>query len=210
MDYARLQQILTLKLIGLPLVEIKNLLTTDTAALTDLLERQKRVLTEQARQLTQVVQAIERAQKAMQSAQQPDLETFIHIIKAVTMYTGSDWLGQFVSTEQQRQLAAASQSNSLTDQKQAGQAWQTLFQEIVANKDHPLIDPAIQNLVDRWDALMAEVAQGDPTLAAQLSSAYAQIDTLSDLSSASDDVQTWAKSMRDAARFIEQARAARK
>lgn len=210
MDYARLQQILTLKLIGLSLDDIKNLLTTDTAALTDLLERQKRILAEQAHQLTQVVDAISQAQQAMASAGQPDLETFIHIIKAVTMYTGSDWLGQFVSTEQQQQLAANSQQGTLSDQKQAGQAWQTLFQDIAAYKDHPLTDPAVQQLVDRWDALMGDISQGNPTLVAQLSAAYAQIDTLPDLSNAPDETQTWAQSMRDAARFIEHARAARK
>lgn len=209
MDYARLQQILTLKLIGLPLEDIKNLLTIDTLALSDLLERQKRVLSQQATQLTQVVHAIEGAQQAMASAGQPDLETFIYIIKAVTMYTASDWLGQFVTGDQQQKLAADSQRGTLAAQKRAGEAWLNLFQDIAAHKNHAVTDPAVQNLVDRWDALMAEVAQGDPALAAQLSSAYQQIDTLPDLDSAPDDVQTWAQSMRDAARFIEHARRAR-
>lgn len=209
MDYARLQQILTLKLIGLPLDDIKNLLTTERAALQDLLERQKRVLTEQARQLTQVVHAIEQAQKALGSAQQPDLETFIQIIKAVNMHTESDWMGQFVSSEQQQKLAAASQNESLAQQKQAGEAWYKLFQEIAAHTDRDFTDPAVQNLVDRWDALMDQVTQGDPALAAQLNRAYEHIDTLPDLNSAPDALQSWAQSMRDAARFIEQARRTR-
>jgi MerR family transcriptional regulator, thiopeptide resistance regulator len=209
MDYARLQQILTLKLIGLPLDDIKNLLTTGTLALSDLLERQKRVLAQQATQLTQVVRAIEGAQQAMALAGQPDLETFIHIIKAVYMHTESDWLGQFVTSDQQQKLAADSQRGTLADQKQTGQAWQSLFQDIAAHQDRDVADPTLQNLVDRWDALMTQYAEGDPTLAAQLSSAYQQIDTLPDLSSAPDSIQAWAHQMRDAARFIEQARRAR-
>ncbi len=210
MDYARLQQILTLKLIGLPLGDIKNLLTTDRIGLQDLLERQKRVLAKQARQLTQVVQAIEQAQKAMQSARQPDLETFIHIIKAINMHTESNWLGQFVSDEQQQKLAADSQRGTLSDQKLAGEAWRNLFKEIAAHMDRDVNDSAVQSLVDRWDVLIAQSAQADPSVVAGLTRAYEQIDTLPDLDSAPDDVQSWAQSMRDAARFIEQARAARK
>jgi MerR family transcriptional regulator, thiopeptide resistance regulator len=209
MDYARLQQILTLKLIGLPLDDIKNLLTTNTAALQDLLERQKRVLAEQARQLTQVVRAIEGAQRTMQSVGHPDLETFIHIIKAVNMHTESDWLGQFVTSEQQQKLAADSQRGTLADQKQIGEAWHSLFQDIATHIDRDVNDPALQNLVGRWDALMNQSSQADPALAAGLNRAYGQIDTLPDLGNAPDDVQFWAKSMRNAARFIEHARAHR-
>ncbi|MBZ0282373.1 MAG: MerR family transcriptional regulator [Anaerolineae bacterium] len=207
LDYARLQQILTLKLIGLSLEEIRQLLTTDIAGIEHLLERQKQALEQQARQLLQVVQTIEHAQNAIRAAHELDLETLINIIRMVNMYTQSDWLSQFVDAKGQAALAARDQHLSLHDHKQAGLAWKTLFEDIQQHMDKDFHDPAIKHLIARWDDLMAQFASGDPEFAARLNAAYTDLDHAPDVDNAPPELQAWVRDLRDAAAFIQRARA---
>ncbi|HEX2907515.1 MAG TPA: MerR family transcriptional regulator, partial [Phototrophicaceae bacterium] len=118
LDYARLQQIVTLKLIGLSLAAIKGLLTTEISEFSDLLERQKRVLAAQARQLAQVIATIEAAQRSIQTSQKLDLEQMITIIRAVNMNTQTNWLQSFLTDDQQAKLAEQVTGQTLADQKQ--------------------------------------------------------------------------------------------
>ena len=53
-DLARLEQIVVLKFLGLPLSDIRDLLRDDTA-LSDILRRQQRVLAEKRRQLDRAI-----------------------------------------------------------------------------------------------------------------------------------------------------------
>jgi DNA-binding transcriptional MerR regulator len=206
LDYARLQQILTLKLIGLSLDEIKHLLTTDKAEIEHLLERQKQILSEQAEQLAAVIQTIERAQAAMQASQKLDLEHFIAIIKAVNMNTQANWLDQFYTDEQQAKLTSLNAAQTLDAQKAIGQAWKTLFQDIQSQLDSDVTDPIVQDLVRRWDALISQVAGGDADLAANLNQNYGQLAALFSAGVGSAEVSGWMQTIEAAAHFIQQVR----
>ncbi|MEO8611781.1 MAG: MerR family transcriptional regulator [Chloroflexota bacterium] len=208
LDYARLQQILTLKLIGLSLDEIKNLLTTDRAAIDDLLERQKRVLSEQVQQLAMVIQTIERAQGAMRAEQKFDLEQFIEIIKAVNMNTQTNWLDQFYSDEQQAKMASMNAAQSLDTQKSIGQAWKLLFADIQAHLNTDVKSQAARDLVQRWDTLIGQAAGGDVDLAANLNDNYGQIAALFASDAASPEAKTYATTLEEAATFIQKVREA--
>lgn len=209
-DFARLQQIVTLKLIGLTLAEIRRLLTDEPAEIADLLERQKRALRAQAEQYLHLSDTIERAQAALGRSQRSDLAQFIEIIKAVTMHNQTEWLAQFLSDSQQQKLAEAEANTPFGQQRARAQAWQALFADIQQNIDLDVHDPTAQALVDRWDALLAPLAQGDAETEAGISRAYAAYDTLPSLATAPPEIRAWAQSLRAAAAFIERARAARK
>ena len=209
MDYARLQQILTLKLIGLSLDEIRDLLTTDTAEIQDLLARQKHVLSRQVAQLSAVIRTIEKAQHSIRTTQTLDLDTFVNIIKAVNMNTQSDWLAQFMTSEQMEKLADMSRGQTLAEQKEAGEAWKSLFRDVRANMDKDVHDPAVQALVDRLDELMAAYTQQDADFATTITSVYAQFSSIPDLDDAPQEVRDWAQQLQDAAKFMQQAREAR-
>ncbi len=209
-DYARLQQILTLKLIGLPLEEIKTLLTTEPAAMDWLLERQKHVLREQVSRLTRVIETIEAAQNALHSPHELDWEGFIQIIKAVNMNTQSDWLAQFVTPEEIEKLAMMYQGWTLAEQKQASLLWKQLFHDVRAVMDKDPASPEAQALVDRLDVLLAQYSEGNPDFTARLTDAYASITTLPDMDKAPEEVQAWVRERREAASFMQRAREARK
>jgi MerR family transcriptional regulator, thiopeptide resistance regulator len=198
LDYPRLQQILTLKLIGLSLEEIKSLLTTDRAEIEHLLERQKRVLAARVSQLSAVIHTIETAQRSIRVSDALDLDSFIQIIKAVNM----DWLSQFYTDEQKQTWDELEQSRTFAEQKQAGEAWRALFADIQQQMDMPNDDAQVQALVQRWDDLMRQFTHDDPDFAANLTNAYAHLGEASD----NPQVQSWAQQLQAAAAFIQKVR----
>jgi DNA-binding transcriptional MerR regulator len=208
LEYARLQQILTLKLIGLSLDEIKRLLTTDRAEIEHLLERQKQVLSAQVGQLAAVIQTIARAQTAMQTSHKLDLEHFVAIIKAVNMNTQANWLDQFYSDEQQAKLTALNAAQPFDAQKSIGQAWKNLFEDIQAHLDADVKSPTAQALVGRWDVLISQMAGGDADLAANLNNNFGQIAALFSAGAGSVEVSNWMQTIEAAANFIQRAREA--
>jgi DNA-binding transcriptional MerR regulator len=194
LDYARLQQILTLKLIGLSLEEIKGLITADTAAIEHLLERQKRAFQTQARQLDAIIQTIQQAQAAIQASHTLDLEQVTAIIRAVNVSQQTDWYKQFFTDAQRGKLEQLATHQTLDAQRQEGEAWKSLFEAAQALMGRDLQDADVQALVDRWDALIGQMAQGDVALADRLNDAY------------SNRALTV---MQDAAQFVQRARASR-
>jgi DNA-binding transcriptional MerR regulator len=205
-DYARIQQILTLKLIGLSLDEIQSVLTSDRAEMCDLLERQKRVLGQQMRQLEGVIRAIEQAQATLNDSPAWDMEQFIQIIKAVMMSTQTDWFGQFFSSEQRGKLAETSIRQPFSEQKRLAEAWKQLFADIREQIREDGDAAVAHALVARWDDLMTQITIDDPSLASQLTQAYAHLDTFPGLDDAPPPLQEWLAELQEAVRFIEQAR----
>ncbi len=202
-DFARLQQIMTLKLIGLSLDEIKQVIGHELA-LPDLLARQKAALERQAKQLATVIERIERAQAVIDEAETPDFNTLIEIIKAVKVNMETDWLGQFLTDEQRAAIADHSQGKSLDEQRQIGEAWRALFADIQASMDKDASDPAAQKLVERWDALVNELSADEDVLIGTLN-AYAHLGDALD-SETPADVQAWVGDVSAAAAFIKRAR----
>lgn len=119
------------------------------------------------------------------------------------------WLEQFLSEEQQAALAERASGGPFEAQRATGQAWQALFADIRQHMQRDVHDPAVQALVDRWDALVAEMTRGDESAGDGLNLAYAGFGTLPELPDAPPEVRAWAQSLSAAAAFIEQARAAR-
>ncbi|MBZ0275606.1 MAG: MerR family transcriptional regulator, partial [Anaerolineae bacterium] len=206
MDYARLQQILTLKLIGLSLEEIRSLLTTDQVEIGDLLQRQKQVLGQQVRQLQQVIRAIEQAQRALDGTPTWDTDQFLHIIKAVMMNNQVNWFDQFFTDTQQNQLAEIGQQRSWGDEKDMAEAWKKLFSDIREHLEQGGDDSTAPSLVRRWDDLMAQFAGGNPGLAQQLNQAYIHLANLPGLDDTPQAVQDWLTAIQEAAAFIQRAR----
>lgn len=202
-DMARLQQILTLKLIGLSLEEIASLLTNDLSEIGRLLGQQKQALEAKARQLDRIIQTIERAEESLRTAQAIDLEQFINIIKAVNMNTQADWFSQFMNDEQKRMLTE--QPRTLAEQKAAGQAWKALFEEVKVHVNDDVNDPAVQELVERWDGLLGQLAQGDPTFADLLNRLYTRLDSAPDVDTLPLEVREWVQGLQDAAAFMQRA-----
>lgn len=215
MDFARLLQILTLKLIGLSLEDISRVLASDTASIFDLLDRQKVVLQVKSQQLLAVIQTIEKAQRVLSHSTDLDLEHFVNIIKAVTMNSQSQWFSQFITDEQRRSLAEASNGRVLDSHNQDGLAWRSLFRDVFNNMERDITDPGLQVLVERWDALMEQYLPSNSdvdtaAISAALNRAFSHIDQLPDIKDGTTVVREWAQTLSEVAAFIQEVREARK
>src|ERR1700749_1190206 len=71
-DFARLQQIVTLKFIGLPLRQIKDLLDRSDLDLKSALGLQRRLLLDKRMQVETAIQSIEKAERSLKPGATPD------------------------------------------------------------------------------------------------------------------------------------------
>jgi DNA-binding transcriptional MerR regulator len=173
-DLARLQQVLTLKFIGLPLKQIKGLLGGRTFDLAETLRLQREVVQARRRQLDLALAAIERAERTMDASGAPDWEALKKIVEVIDMGNHMEWTKKYYGEETQAKLAARREAHpGLAEQGQRD--WAALIAEVEqALRDG--VDPAsdkAQALAARWQALIESFTGGDPQIAAGLRKLYA-------------------------------------
>jgi DNA-binding transcriptional MerR regulator len=102
-DLARLEQIVVLKFLGLPLRQIGRLLTRGSR-LVDTLRRQQTVLFEKRRQLDAAIDAIKQAERSVSTSREPDWTLFTHIVREIEMQNNTEWSKKYYSPETQAKL----------------------------------------------------------------------------------------------------------
>lgn len=172
-DFARLQQIMTLKFLGLPLKEIKELLDRKTLDLRATLRLQKEVLESKRRQLDAALRAVIEAE-AFAAARdgEPDWEAFRRITEVVTMQQDYEWMKRYYTEEQLADLARRGTPEVL---ERGQREWAQLIKDVETAAAEG-IDPAserAQGLLARWSALIEEFTGGDPGILENLKRLYA-------------------------------------
>jgi len=97
-DFARLEQIVVLKFLGIPLKQIRRLLEPD-AKLKEVLRKQRDILFARRHQLDKAISAINNAERALASDSAPDWRLFQLIVKEFEMQNNADWKGKYFSEE---------------------------------------------------------------------------------------------------------------
>jgi len=171
-EFARLQQILTLKFIGLPLEEIRRLLERRALGLAETLRLQREALSEKRRQLDMALRAVEEAERVAAGGGEPDWEAFRKIVEVITMQHDTEWIKKYYTEEQLADLARRGTPEVL---ERGQRAWQELIGEVQAAVAEGL-DPAsekAQALAARWEGLVEEFTGGDPGIRENLRRLYA-------------------------------------
>ena len=119
-DFARLQQIVTLKFIGLPLKQIKDLLDRGDLDLAATLRLQRRLLLEKRLQVEAAIQAIEEAERSLKSSRKPDLAALKKIIEVMERQTAMEWTKKYYS---RRGAGKDRRARTNLDARVAGQRW---------------------------------------------------------------------------------------
>jgi DNA-binding transcriptional MerR regulator len=172
-DLARLQQIVTLKFIGLSLTQIKDLLGNRSFELASALRLQREVVQEKARQLEMALAAISAAERTMSSGE-PDWDALKNIVEVIEMQNNMEWSKKYYSDEAQAKLAARREADPGVAER-GQREWATLIAEVeqaVRDQLDPASDRA-QALAARWQALIASFTGGDPEVQAGLKKLYA-------------------------------------
>jgi DNA-binding transcriptional MerR regulator len=128
-DFARLQQIVMLKFIGLSLKQIKELLNRSNLDLAATLRLQQAVIEEKRRQLEMVSRAIMRAEKTLAANDATDWEVFKKIIEEIDMENNMEWAKKYYTDEQ---LAELKGRWSPEIQEKAERDWAALIKEVEA------------------------------------------------------------------------------
>jgi len=172
-DFARLQQIVTLKFIGFPLRQIKNVLDQSSFDLATELRRQRDIIAEQRRRLDLAVKAIEKVEGVLASTNEPDWEVFAEIIEVINMQNNMDWTKKYYSEEAQQKIAERAATVPREVIEQAERDWPALIKEVEdALGEDPASEKA-QALAERWTKLVQGFTGGDPAIQQGLNKMYA-------------------------------------
>jgi DNA-binding transcriptional MerR regulator len=171
-DFARLQQIVMLKFIGLSLKEIKELLDRRELDLQSTLRLQRAVVEEKRRHLDTVIQAIERAENSLAVSEELNWETFKQIIEVINMQNDMEWMKKYYMEEQLAELAERGTPEVI---ERGQRDWAQLIREVeaaVAEGIDPQSEKA-QALAARWASLIEAFTGGNPAIGESLDKLYA-------------------------------------
>ncbi len=171
-DFGRLEQIVVLKFLGMPLKQIRELLEVD-AKLPQALQRQQVVLAEKRRQLDHAVEAIKNAQQHFNSRREPDWNLLKYIVQEIEMQNSVDWSKKYYSPEAQKKVEERKALWSPELQERVTREWSTLFAEVEAALGEDPASVRAQGLMLRWKKLVGEFTGGDPQIQRGLNAMYA-------------------------------------
>ena len=189
-DLERLEQIVALKFLGLPLKEIKMLLDRESRDLPDVLRSQRFALEEKRRSLDQAIQAIQDAERVIASGKPAAAKVLAKIIEVIEMQENIEFTRKYYSEEAQAKLAERRKEWTPELQAEATRAWTDLFRDVEAALDEDPASERAQALAARWRKLVEGFTGGDPEVSRGLGKVWA-------------DRATWPASMQEnAAPFI--------
>lgn len=174
-DLVRLQQISTLKFIGLPLNQIKDVLDGHDLDLPATLSLQRRLLTDKSRQIELALRAIEEAERSMGPTHAPDWAALKKIIEVMEMETKNEWMKKYYSEDAQAKIAQKAANFTPEMQAQVTQQWNELIREVesaIRSKQDPAGAPA-RGLAERWAGMTRGFTGGDPEIQKGLNKLYA-------------------------------------
>jgi DNA-binding transcriptional MerR regulator len=172
-DLERLEQIVALKFLGLPLKQIKDLLDQDKRDLADVLRSQRQALEEKRLHLDQAIGAIREAEQAIRPGQQPDATALKKIIEVIEMQDNTDFMNKYYSDDAQLKMAELRQQWNPELQEQATKAWTDLFRDVEASLGEDPASEKAQALAARWKKLVEAFTGGDLDISAGVKKAWA-------------------------------------
>ena len=130
-DLVRLEQIVVLKFLGLPLKQIARLLKRESS-LADALRRQQVVLAGKRRQLDLAISAIRRAERSVESGGDPDWELFKTIVREIEMQNSTDWSKKYYSEDAKAKIEERKALWNPELQAQVTAQWTALIADVTA------------------------------------------------------------------------------
>jgi DNA-binding transcriptional MerR regulator len=158
-DLERLEQIVALRFLGLPLKEIRILLEGDAPRLSEALGAQRTVLEEKRRHLDTAISAIAGAQTALDSGQPAGTAVLKKIIEAIQMQNEQLDATEFMKNYYRGEAWARFQARH---RDWPSRAWRELFGDIASGLTDDPASLGAQALAERWRKLRLRDSGGDP------------------------------------------------
>jgi DNA-binding transcriptional MerR regulator len=174
-DLERLEQVVALKFLGVPLKQIKTLLDGNTLDWPDVLRLQRRVLEDKRRLLNKAIRAIRDAEQSIRLGQRPDAAALKQIIEVIEMQNNSDWARKYYSDEALERIEQGKQRWSPELQERITKEWTDLFRDVetaIARGEDPSSEQA-QALGTHWKKLVEAFTGGNREISDGLNQLYA-------------------------------------
>ena len=172
-DLARLEQVVVLKFLGLPLKSIRTLLKSDPGSLPEVLQTQQLVLAEKRLALDRTIEAISTARSALHNSSEPDWTLITHIIRRIGMQNDTDWTTKYFSEEAKGMVEERKKLWSPELQERVTREWNELFCDVEAALEEDPSGPVAQGLAARWRNLVSEFTGGNAEIQKGLNKMYA-------------------------------------
>jgi DNA-binding transcriptional MerR regulator len=173
-DLARLEQIVVLKFLGLPLQQIGRLLRRQSP-LVDTLRRQQNVLAEKRQQLDAAIFAIKAAERSLMSGE-PDWELFKRVVKEIEMQNNTEWSKKYYSPEAKAKVEERKAMWTPELQERVSREWTELLSDVEAALGEDPGSAKAQALASRWRTLVEGFTGGDPEVQKGLNKMWADKD----------------------------------
>jgi DNA-binding transcriptional MerR regulator len=172
-ELERLEQIVALKFLGLPLRQIKSVLDRDTRRLPEVLRAQRRALEEKRHQLDKAIHAIRDAEELIRPGRQANAAALTKIIEVIEMQENEEFLKKYYSGDAWAKVSERRPEWDPAQQEQVTQAWTDLFRDVEAALDEDPASPRVQALAARWKKLVEAFTGADPGVAAGVAKVWA-------------------------------------
>lgn len=172
---ARLEQIVALRFLGLPLREIKNVLDRGTP-LSKALAEQRTVLQEKRRLLDRAISAIQSVEGVVASGKRPDSAILRQLIEVITMQNHLQTMKRYYSDAAWEKLRGMRQQQSDAQKSSLSEAWTKLFREAESLLSEDPAEEKVQDLCARWSRLWQITTGGDGEVSAGMLKAWADRD----------------------------------
>jgi len=173
-DLERLEQVVALKFIGIPLKEIRALLDRDGSTLSGALRNQRRALEAKRLLVDRAIGAIQEAEAAFRSGRR-DTALLKRIIEVIEMQNDMDWTKKYYSEAAQAKIESRRAEWSPELQERVSKQWLELIADVEAAMkagENPAGAQA-QALAARWKELVAGFTGGDPEVTKGLGKLWA-------------------------------------
>lgn len=167
-DVARLQQIVSLRQLGLSLEEIAAFLRRPDASAKRVVGMLVSRMREQIEEQRALLELLERLERDWSADREPTIDEFIYSIEAMTMYE------KYYTQERRAQLEERRKAIGDERIREVEQAWPKLIAEVreeMAKGTDPSSERA-RALAERWMSLVAEFTGGDDGIAKSLGRMY--------------------------------------
>jgi DNA-binding transcriptional MerR regulator len=177
-DLGRLEKILVLKYLGMPLREIAELLDAkrgEQETLGETLERQSHVLRERREGLDRVLRAVESARRQMVASAEPDWLLCQNILKEIEMQETQKWSETYYSPEARQGIAESAKTFTPEMQAEVSAKWTRMYADVQSALDRGVAPASDEGraLAARWMALVGAFTGGKPQVLEGLNKLYA-------------------------------------
>ena len=173
-DVGRLQQILSLKLLGFGLEQIREYLARADYDPRQVVRLHLARIRGQAAELRQLEDRLAALADALEKAEIVSVDEFLTTIQEMTM------IEKYYTPEQLETLARRREELGEEVMQQAPQRWAELQSSVQEARDAGMepTDPMAQELARRWFALVSEFTGGDPGIFQSLKTMYQNENTI--------------------------------